>query len=185
MSRNSVLWIYNCICQNPTMFFFHNSADCLFLAMKNLISYFRRLLPGGALYFIWGNSRFICPTVFPCRTLKIWIKVAVDHEEIVCSILHKKLFPNAMFPTLVSSGDLRFYSLKLDILWNYVFAIVWSSVSEVWASCFNICCFIYFKPENVWSLAGLVPNICKNIPEIWVFPLRFFVMLYRFSSKTL
>ena len=163
MSRTSVVSIDNCICQNHTMFFFHNSANCLFLDMKNLISYLQRLLLCSALCFVLRNSRCISSTVFPCKTLKIWRKAALDHQDVVCSILHKKLFPNVMFPILVSSGDLIFYSLKLQILWNYVFAIVWLTVFELWASSFNICCFIYFKPENAWFLAVFVLNISKNM----------------------
>ena len=111
-SRTSVFRIENCICQNPTMFFFHNSANSLFLAIKNLISYLQRFrLP------VSGNSRCISPTVYPCNILKIWRKVALHHQKVVCSMLDKKLFLNIMFPILVSSDDLILLFTKT---WNSV-----------------------------------------------------------------
>ena len=117
-SRTSVFRIENCICQNPTMFFFHNSANSLFLAIKNLISYLQRFrLPCSALYFVSGNSRCISPTVYPCNILKIWRKVALHHQKVVCSMLDKKLFLNIMFPILVSSDDLILLFTKT---WNSV-----------------------------------------------------------------
>ena len=32
--------------------------------------------------------------------------MALAHQKVVCSMLDKKLFPNIMFPILVSSDDL-------------------------------------------------------------------------------